>query len=192
MKLLARIPLIKNILARAAVFNLAPSQSHGVTSQYFESEISVNGVIEELRHFGYSKKLTCSPAVISVIEKLAQTLPLYAYHKKENQFVLSEKAKMECKLSQDILIAAYANLASVPLFAELENDDLIGQIAKGYLGKNARCIASQMWWTFPADVSDAVRSKAAHYYHRDLDAYQFMKFFIYATDVQLNDGGHFS
>ena len=139
----------------------------------------------------FSKNIFCKQESVEKLKKVAFEKPVYAYNDKKLKFKITEKSEFENKISKQILIAHYANLDEVEIFKKFENDVILSTIAKLYLGENARCIASQMWWTFKADVSEEVKSKAAHFYHRDLDAYQFMKFFVYLTDVNANDGAHF-
>lgn len=193
MKLLARIPVVKSILASLAKLPLtrAPNFPDDITDENFYVTSSVPDIVEELKVNGFSKNIICKQEVVEAISKVARTKPLFAYHNKQLAFQINDRLEFEKKLNMPILIAHYANLNQSKIFAKLENDTILTAVAKHYLGDRAKCIASQMWWTFKADVTDDVRSKAAHFYHRDLDAYQFMKFFIYLTDVGVNDGAHF-
>lgn len=191
MKILGRVPMIKSNLALLARLSSNSAYQKEVFSEHFLCKAAVEKVINELDENGYSRELFCREKTIGALRTLSLEMPLYAYQESANKFYLRDKDNFEKTFSREILIAHYANLTDSRLFRELENDPLLISIARGYLGKRAKCIASQMWWTFPADVSADIRSKAAHFYHRDLDAFQFIKFFIYVSDVNKNDGGHF-
>ena len=51
-------------------------------------------------------------------------------------------------------------------------------------------MSRQLWWTFPTQADEKTRKKAAHFYHRDIDDWAFLKFFFYITPVQAGDGSH--
>jgi hypothetical protein len=47
-----------------------------------------------------------------------------------------------------------------------------------------------LWWTYPITPDRQDQLKHAHYFHRDIDDFKFLKFFFYLTDVEPGDGGH--
>ena len=191
MKIFARLPLIKlNLAALVRLISMQKAEDIRESS-FFRADSTLDNITQELKINGFSVNISCKEKTLADLNEAAQLNKLYAYQKKELAFDIGNKADFERNINQDILIAHYANLNNIEVFKEIEKDPILMGIAKRYLGKNAKCIASQMWWTFKADVSNDVKSKAAHFYHRDLDAFQFMKFFIYLTDVDADDGAHF-
>ena len=87
-------------------------------------------------------------------------------------------------------MAKYFNFQDQDVFKAFRESSLLGNIAKKYLGESAKCVATQLWWTFPANVDDSVRSKAALFFHRDVDDWGFVKFFFYLNDVNEGGGAH--
>jgi len=152
--------------------------------------VSVNEIISDLNKDGFSEKLRLSEKSLDDIFSFANKTPCYAYGNPKHGFHLYEKDKCQKKLNKDILLAKYFNFQSEEAFTGVIRSSLLQDIASKYLGKGARNIATQLWWTFPADVDDAARAKAAHHYHRDVDAWGFVKFFFYLTDVESGGGPH--
>jgi hypothetical protein len=61
-------------------------------------------------------------------------------------------------------------------------------IAQDYLGARPLIDVLSMWWF--TDYSDRPDSRAAQYYHFDMDRPKWLKFFIYLTDVEATSGPH--
>jgi len=61
-------------------------------------------------------------------------------------------------------------------------------LAQAYLGARPRLDVMSMWWH--TRFHDQPDSKAAQYYHFDLDRLKWLKVFIYLTDVGPQDGPH--
>ena len=81
----------------------------------------------------------------------------HAYMDPSLSFYVNDKTSFEKTIGKDILIAHYPNLNQSDIFASIESNQVLTGIAEKYCGVGATCIASQMWWTYPVDVSDAVR-----------------------------------
>lgn len=150
----------------------------------------LESIVRELRDTGYSLGINLSPVAVSDILKYAQSNQVYAYGDPSLGFDLTDKAGCELWLNKEILIAKYYNFHNLPIFKDIIESSLVKEIAAAYLGKTAKPIATQLWWTFPAEVDDRTRSQAAHYFHRDVDAWGFVKFFFYLTDVGEGGGPH--
>jgi len=194
MKLFARIFLLKRIFL---FFNRISknSQSDKVQSEMTDGiqlrdGVSVDEIVTDLNKDGFCEKLRLSDKSLIDIFSFANNAPCYAYGNPKHGFHLYEKDEYQKKLNKDILIAKYFNFQNEEAFSEVINSPLLEDIATKYLGKGARNIATQLWWTFPADVDDATRAKEAHFYHRDVDAWGFVKFFFYLTDVEKGGGPH--
>ena len=67
-------------------------------------------------------------------------------------------------------------------------DETLIQLAERYLEAPPINDLTAMWWSAPADV--ASRSAAAQLFHFDMDRIQFIKFFVYLTDVGPHNGPH--
>ena len=152
--------------------------------------VTVDQILSDLHKEGCSSKLRLSEDTISKILSFAQQAPCYAYGDPKKGFKLEDKLSYERVLSKNILLAKYFNFQNQDVFKDFRNSSLLGGIAKKYIGDSAKCVATQLWWTFPADVDDSVRSKAAHFFHRDVDSWGFLKFFFYLSDVSEGGGAH--
>ena len=150
----------------------------------------INQIVSDLHKEGCSAKLKLSEDTICEILAFAHKSPCYAYGDPKKGFKLEDKLDYEQVLNNEILLAKYFNFQDQEVFKDFRSSSLLKDIAKRYLGDSAECVATQLWWTFPADVDDAVRSKAAHFFHRDVDAWSFVKFFFYLTDVSEGGGAH--
>ena len=66
------------------------------------------------------------------------------------------------------------------------NHDIL-KIIREYLGAEPLIKSVAIWWSFPPDNSNYNHEYGFHY---DIDAYKFIKFFIYLVDVDENTGPH--
>jgi len=146
--------------------------------------------VRDIKALGYSLKLRLNDSCLEGVRQYAQSKQCYAYGDPNLGFFLSEKARCEEAIGKDILLAKYFNYQDDAAFSDFMKSPVLEAIAKGYLGNTARSIATQLWWTFPAAVDDLTKSKAAHFFHRDVDAWAFVKFFFYISDVGYGDGPH--
>lgn len=186
MKIFGRFMLFRNIYRSLSRKNLMIESVHDGWCVVDEDALKT-----ELMRKGYSLQVSVDETVISRLLDYASKHEVHAYMDRKLNFRIENKLKLENEMQDEILIAHYPNLHKSELFRTIEENEVLNSIAKFYCGENAKCIASQMWWTFPANVDDDIRDRFAHFYHRDLDGFNFMKFFIYLTDVEPGDGGHF-
>lgn len=70
----------------------------------------------------------------------------------------------------------------------IATDPYLFSIAQEYLGFNPVQDLLSMWWSAPGD--SALQSRAAQLYHFDMDRFKFVKFFVYLTDVDQDNGPH--
>ena len=69
---------------------------------------------------------------------------------------------------------------------DLVNSPLLLGVAARYLGCAPTMSSITMWWSFPTTGAP----KEAENYHRDVDDWKFVKFFLYLTDVDEKSGPH--
>jgi len=194
MKLFSRVYLFKRIFlffsrltqtGNSATINTPPD-----AAVELNSSASVDEIVADLHRDGCSAKIRLSHESLTNIVNFAEKTRCYAYGNPKHGFHLFEKEECEKKLKKDILLAKYFNFQEEEIFSDFINSPLLQNIAREYLGNSAKNIATQLWWTFPADVDANTRSKAAHFFHRDVDAWGFVKFFFYLTDVGNGGGQH--
>lgn len=149
---------------------------------------SINSNIER---FGFSGGVNLTHDSVTAINEYAISKPSYAYLDKCSGFFIHERSSAESKLQKKILLSHYCNVyRESSAIKSISDSGTLLAIAKNYLGVNAKRIATQLWWTFPVKVDDETRSKVAHFFHRDLDGWTFMKFFFYITPVKPGEGAH--
>ena len=71
----------------------------------------------------------------------------------------------------------------------LATDPYFFSIAQDYLGFNPVFDVLAMWWSTPSR-DEQLQSRAAQLYHFDMDRLKFVKFFVYLTDVETDNGPH--
>ena len=71
---------------------------------------------------------------------------------------------------------------------QLSTDPYFLAIAQEYLGFHPVLDLFGMWWSAPG--SQEMQSRAAQLYHFDMDRFKFVKFFVYLTDVETDNGPH--
>jgi hypothetical protein len=81
-----------------------------------------------------------------------------------------------------------ADLLQHPDVQRLLADPSFASLAQDYLGSRPLIDVLTMWWS--TAFSDRPESKAAQYFHFDMDRPKWLKFFIYLTDVELENGPH--
>lgn len=151
---------------------------------------SINQIVSDLDNEGISKNLEISKNYLDKILDYANNNPCYAYGETQHGFYPHERKHCEEKIKKEILIAKYYNFQKDEPFINISNSSLLQEIANIYLGRNVKNIATQLWWTFPANVDLQTKSKAAHNFHRDVDGWGFVKFFFYLNDVEEGGGPH--
>ncbi|MFK7768828.1 MAG: phytanoyl-CoA dioxygenase family protein [Mariniblastus sp.] len=72
---------------------------------------------------------------------------------------------------------------------QLATDPYFFSIAQDYLGFNPVFDVLAMWWSAPTK-DQQLQSRAAQLYHFDMDRLKFVKFFVYLTDVETDNGPH--
>jgi ectoine hydroxylase-related dioxygenase (phytanoyl-CoA dioxygenase family) len=71
---------------------------------------------------------------------------------------------------------------------EIVADEKYKNIARNYFNAEPFLVSVNMWWT--TNYSTEASSEAAQKYHFDLERIKFLKFFIYLTDVEIDNGPH--
>jgi hypothetical protein len=152
---------------------------------------SIAAILANLERDGLAPQLQLRPEVVAAIQRWATINPCFAYENPAHGFLPQQRTQAEAALGRPILKAVYFNpdQACDAMRAVCESP-LVQSIAQAYLGAGAQLVSRQLWWTFPTDADEKTRKKAAHFFHRDIDDWAFLKFFFYITPVQQGDGSH--
>ncbi|MBW8889337.1 MAG: hypothetical protein JF616_16400 [Fibrobacteres bacterium] len=81
-----------------------------------------------------------------------------------------------------------ADLIRVPAIQRMMADEGLYEISQAYFGAKPNLDAVQMWWSPVFDRQAS--SEAAQMYHFDLERVQWLKWFVYLTDVDSGAGPH--
>lgn len=92
------------------------------------------------------------------------------------------------KVPENVHVAEYAakDIIKCPDVLAIANHDDLLVAATQYLGCRPTISNISIWWSLPADGS----AQEAENYHRDVDDWRFVKFFLYLTDVDGDSGPH--
>lgn len=129
--------------------------------------------------------------VVGEILAYSESAPVYAFRDSKLGFMLENRGQAEAVLGKNILLAQYFNAQEeCPAISRIADDPLLNLIALNYLGSIPKYFGANLWWTFPVTPNREDQMKHAHFFHRDIDDFKFLKFFFYLTDVEKGDGGH--
>lgn len=83
--------------------------------------------------------------------------------------------------------AFYKNedISSAPGVMHIANNKKILKLVSNYFSATPKIDSIWAWWAYPNEGTPPTQ-----YYHRDIDTLNFLKFFIYLTDVDSQSGPH--
>lgn len=92
------------------------------------------------------------------------------------------------KVPTNVHVAEYAteDILACPDVLKIANHPTLLDAAALYLGCKPTISSLSVWWSLPADGT----AQEAENYHRDVDDWRFVKFFLYLTDVDDDSGPH--
>lgn len=80
----------------------------------------------------------------------------------------------------------HVDIANAPHLIELANRPDILACAEAFLGCKPKITIMSAWWSYPTSKGP----QHAENFHRDVDDWRFLKFFVYLTDVGPENGPH--
>jgi len=134
----------------------------------------------ELKKLGYVSLPNIPVQSLAKIRAIAETCDLFdPWSEDFNTFTKANRP-------EGISTAKIANPALYNEITELAHSSHSIDIASNYFG--CKCIVDSVdvWWSFPRD-GEALE---AENFHRDRDATEFLKWFVYVTDVDEVSGPH--
>lgn len=139
----------------------------------------------------YALGLDLAGEHVNELRRFADNEPCFVDRNPTLGFMARDVARAREKLGQPFLQAQYFNLRKrSELIRQLSDDPLLVATAARYLGTPPKLIGVNLFWSYPAQVSNDKRSYAAQLFHFDLDDFKFIKFFFYLTDVDMESGPH--
>jgi hypothetical protein len=155
------------------------------------SDLDRRAFVEQMRRGGCAFGLVLPSQIISTITAYAESHPVFAFRNEKHGFLPRDRARAEALLGKEILLAQYFNSEQdCAVIRQIATDPVLQWIALSYLGSVPNFLGCNLWWTYPVRPNREDQLKHAHFFHRDIDDFKFIKFFFYLTDVQPGDGGH--
>ena len=152
--------------------------------------IKNNEQVKSLKDDGVSFGLELKKEYLERIKKYTEENLCFADRNPEKGFKLEDLDRVNNILKKDVVVAQYFNFSQSEVAKEISSSNIINNIVMEYFKKQPKFVGANLWWTFPGKHQERDRLKHAHYFHRDIDDYKFLKLFIYVTDVDENSGPH--
>ncbi len=154
-------------------------------------EDAARALAKEARERGLVTGLDLPQTIVREILEFATTEPCFADREPGLGFHLGRREDAQAAIGKNILVAQYFNtLERCSAVASVANDPFVRSVAGHYLRSVPLLVGVSLWWTFPVEPAEGDQDRHAHRFHRDLDDFDFLKFFFYITDVEPDDGGH--
>jgi hypothetical protein len=156
------------------------------------ADVDVEDAVEALKRDGVFPSLVLPAPVTAEIAAFASDTPCFGNFDRKIEFHAPDHRATEERLGRAILSGHHFERAlDCPAVRVVQRDPLLSEIARRYLGAQARLITTRTWWSFPTKASEADRSLASlDKYHFDLDDWRMLKFFFYLVDVDGGTGPH--
>ncbi|KQV32720.1 hypothetical protein ASC97_02975 [Rhizobium sp. Root1203] len=156
------------------------------------ADVDVETAVEALKREGLFASLALPAPVTEEIAAFASDTPCFGNFDRGIEFRAPDHRATEERLGRPILSGHHFERAlDCPAVRAVQRDPLLSEIARRYLGAQARLITTRTWWSFPTRASEADRSLASlDKYHFDLDDWRMLKFFFYLVDVDSGTGPH--
>jgi len=148
--------------------------------------------VASLRRDGIFPNLSLPEAITREIASFAGATPCFGNFDRKIEFLASDHRAVEQQWGRPILSGHHFERAlDCPAVRAVQRDPVLSEIARCYLGAQARLITTRTWWSFPTRASEADRSLASlDKYHFDLDDWRMLKFFFYLVPVDGGTGPH--
>ena len=155
-------------------------------------QIEADEVASELKRTGISAGLTLPASIHEEIARFAHETPCFGNFDRELEFVAGEHAEAERRFGRTILSGHhFERVLQCEAAVAVQRDPLLLDVARHYLGGEAKLITTRTWWSFPTKTaSEADLSRASFKFHFDLDDWRMLKFFFYLSDVDADAGPH--
>ena len=156
------------------------------SQKYFKLNIDQNN-----KHYTQLYEQGCTtPFTLESIENNKKAFLEYFKNKKifndkfpDKKFYLNEKP-------EDLEVGYFDNsiTANCPYIFDVINDPLIIKSLSTYFGCPYKLDYITAWWSFKNKLTES--KEKTQYFHRDIDNFNFIKLFLYLTDVDELSGPH--
>lgn len=151
-----------------------------------------SAVVDALRTDGIYPSLMLPEHIHREIAEFAGKTGCYGNFNRQLEFIASEHGQAEARFGRPILSGHFFERSlDCEAVMAVQRDPLLIDVARQYLGGQAKVITTRIWWSFPTQASEADRSLASlDKYHFDLDDWRMLKFFFNLVDVDEGTGPH--
>lgn len=155
-------------------------------------EIRAGEVASELKSTGIFAGLNLPASIHEEIARFAHETPCFGNFDRKLEFLARDHAEAERRFGRPILSGHhYERILQCEAAVVVQRDPLLLDVARHYLGGEAKLITTRTWWSFPTKTaSEADLSRASFKFHFDLDDWRMLKFFFYLSDVDSDAGPH--
>ncbi|MBB6485583.1 phytanoyl-CoA dioxygenase family protein [Rhizobium lusitanum] len=149
-------------------------------------------VVDALRSDGIFPGLTLPDHIHRQIAEFALTTSCFGNFSRKLEFAAGDHREAEARFERPILSGHFFERSlDCEAVMAVQRDPLLIDVARQYLGGQAKVITTRIWWSFPTQASEADRSLASlDKYHFDLDDWRMLKFFFNLVDVDEGTGPH--
>ncbi len=154
--------------------------------------VTTQAAVTALKDDGIFTNLQLPKAVHEEIHAHALATPCFGNFDRKLEFKASEHAEAEKKYGRPILSGhLFERILTCEAAMQVQKDPLLIDIAKHYLGAEAKLITTRVWWSFPTSATEKDQSMASlGKFHFDLDDWRMLKFFFNINDVNEGTGPH--
>jgi hypothetical protein len=169
-----------------------PGNGQATESAVF-GDVDRANAVAELRSVGLYAGFALPQSIHREILNFAERTPCFGNFDRRLELLPNEHKEAEKRFDCSILSGHYfERVLKCEAAVAVQRDPLPLEIARSYLGGQARLVTTRLWWSFPtkgateADLRLASQDK----FHFDLDDWRMLKFFFYLTPVDAESGPH--
>jgi hypothetical protein len=155
--------------------------------------LDASEVADGLRRDGIFTGLQLPEEIHREISNFAATTPCFGNFNRSLEFIAPQHDEAEATFGRSLLSGHFFERSlDSPGVLSIQNDPLLIDVAKHYLGTRAQLITTRVWWSFPTTAASEADRRLASLdkFHFDLDDWRMLKFFFNLVDVDEATGPH--
>ena len=188
MRIIARFGIVRSL------YNLGLKRPSPIVDDYHRVDdpfsVGSDHLAFHLERDGYSEGLSLKPEFVKDVRDYADNNICYANRDPSLGFMVKNRQDASQQISESIIVAQYFNFSATSVAKKIVGSPTIQKVVGEYFGVTPKLVGVNLWWTFPGEHSEEQQKKHAHFFHRDIDDFKFLKLFIYLNDVGAGDGPH--
>ena len=188
MRLIARFSIIRSLYTGSLKKQKFVEIDCGCENDPFTA--CAGNINSQLTKDGYADGVLLKSNFVRDIWDYAQNNPCYANQDPNLGFMVHDLKNAEQQISESIIIGQYFNFSETSVAKTIVRSETIQRVVGEYFGVTPKLVGVNLWWTFPGAHSENQRRKYAHFFHRDIDCFKFLKLFVYLNDVGEGGGPH--